>query len=375
MLAALVLSTSATIHYQTPMLGLIGSEFHSDAQATGWIATLSFAGYLTGTLFLVPLGDRFDKRSLILGQVAVLVIALLGMAAAPSLLALAGVSFVAGICTSVSQHVVALVAERARPDERGRQVGAVMSGMFIGILLGRVAGGQIADHVGWRWTYVVGAALVLVAGIATALVLPKTPTKSRLGYGALLRSMAQLFLRNPAVRYPSAVQFFLGICYGGFWATLASMLMLLHGFGPSIAGLIGIPGAAGILVARPAGRWLDRSGGGPVGTIGIVAVIAAFATFALAQYSIFAVIAGAILLDCGLRATMVANQTLVTTAVPEARSRATTIFAAHMWGGNALGALVMSIALARWGWFAVCGLSAVSALAALSIQRLTVRRG
>jgi len=85
LLAVSVFAGAGTIHYQTPMLGAFAAEFNVDAAAAGWVATLTFGGFLTGTIFLVPLGDRFDKRRLILGELALLIVALLAMAAAPSL--------------------------------------------------------------------------------------------------------------------------------------------------------------------------------------------------------------------------------------------------------------------------------------------------
>src|SRR5712691_5076400 len=61
-----------------------------------------------------------------------------------------------------------------------------------------------------------------------------------------------------------------------------------------------------------------------------------------------------VLLDCGMRASRVANHTLVTSVAPEARSRFNTIFGADVWGGNAAGAFLASTALAHSGWTAVC---------------------
>src|SRR5436189_5625899 len=84
-LTLLVFSSAGTIHFQTPLLGQIGAEFHASPTAVSWIPTLTFAGFFAGTLFLVPLGDRLDKRPLIIGQVISLIVALLAMAAAPSL--------------------------------------------------------------------------------------------------------------------------------------------------------------------------------------------------------------------------------------------------------------------------------------------------
>ena len=374
-LALLVFSTAGTIHFQTPLLGQIGAEFGAGPAATGWIATLTFAGFFAGTLFLVPLGDRVDKRRLIIWQTAGLIVALLAMAAAPTLPLAAAASFMIGVCCGLSQHVVPLAAELAPPGERGRIVGTMLSGVFTGLLFARVMSGLVGEHLNWRWTYVLGAALVVVIGCAVVMVLPAVPPRSGLYYVELLRSLGRLFVRERRIRHPAAVQFFLGLCYGGFWATVASMALALHGLGPAATGLIGLSGAAGILVARPAGRWMDRRGVAPVVSAGIVGVIAAYLILGLAPASVVFVILGAALLDCGLRATIVANQTLVTSAVPDARSRSMTIFTAHMWGGNAVGALIASAAFTQWGWSGVCAIGIAASSIALVLARMTNRPG
>ena len=150
LLAVSVFAVAATIHYQTPMLAAMGAEFGADAAAVGWVATLSFGGFLAGMIFLTPLGDRLDKRRLILGQLAILIPALLAMAAAPSLPALATASFITGVCASLGQHFIPITAELARPEERGRALGIILTALFLGVLFARMAGGLVASHIGWR---------------------------------------------------------------------------------------------------------------------------------------------------------------------------------------------------------------------------------
>lgn len=360
-----VFTTSGAIHYQTPMLGQIAAEFHASAAAVGWVATLSFGGYLVGTVLLVPLGDRFDKRGLVLTQMACLIASLLLMAAAPTLLVLSIGAFLVGMASTLSQHLVPLVSELAEPQHRGRIVGTLLSGLFVGILFARLTGGLVATYLHWRWMYVIAALMISLTATAMFVRLPGNPPKTHLSYAALLRSLLQLWLAHPRVRRASAIQFMIGIGYGGFWATLASTLMLLHGLGPTVAGLMGIPGAAGVLVSRPAGRWMDARGAGPVVKTGACLVLAAFVAFAFASAWVGAIVLGAILLDCGLRSAMVANQTLVIETVPEARSRSSTIFMGHVWGGNAVGAFLASLALTHAGWLAVCAIGLVAAAAAL----------
>ena len=219
----------------------------------------------------------------------------------------------------------------------------------------------------------VAAALVAIVGIAASFTIPSLPSKTRLPYLELLKSVGELYVRHRRIRHPSAVQFFTGLCYGGFWATVAGMLLSVHGYGPAVAGLIGIPGAAGIFIARPAGRWMDRHGIAPVVAAGVTTIIVAEVVFGFALSSIVFVVAGVALLDCGLRATLVANQTAATHAAPEARSRATTIFTAHMWGGNSVGAAIGSYAYAHWGWLSVCAIGVTASLVALVIATITNR--
>ncbi|HYS50623.1 MAG TPA: MFS transporter, partial [Burkholderiales bacterium] len=182
LLAVSVFAGAGTIHYQTPMLAAFAAEFDTDAAAAGWVATLTFGGFLAGTILIVPLGDRFDKRRLILAELAVLIVALVAMAAAPSLPALALASLVVGITSGFAQLVIPLTAELAPPATRGRVMGALLACLFLGILFGRIVGGLVASYLGWRWTYVIAATILLALAPALVLWLPSMPAKTRLGY-------------------------------------------------------------------------------------------------------------------------------------------------------------------------------------------------
>jgi len=298
----------------------------------------------------------------------VLIVALLAMAAAPSLAALAAASLVVGITAGFAQLVIPLTAELAPPATRGRIMGTLLACLFLGILFGRVAGGLIAEFLGWRWTYVAAAVMLLALAPALVMWLPSMPSKTQLGYGLLLRSLFEFLRGNATLRRASAIQFLLGISYGGFWATAALMLLQFHQFSPAQMGLMAIPGAAGLLLARSAGRWTDRHGAFPVVTMGVCLVLAAYVVFAFAPSWVGAAIAGAVLLDCGLRSALVANQTLITSVAPEARSRFNTVFGAHIWGGNAVGAFLASTALAQYGWLAVCAIAVSASCIALLVQ-------
>ena len=361
------------IHYQTPMLAEIAAEFHADPATTGWIPTLSFGGLLLGIGLFVPLGDRFDKRTLVLSQIVVIALAQAVMAVAPSIAVLAAASLVTGLCASLMLHFIAITAEVAHPNHRGRAIGTQMTAMFSGILFARIAGGWIAAHFGWRYSYMLSAGMVVLIIPVLWARLPNTRPTTQASYGQLLGSLYQLWRAHSAIRRAAAIQFMFGICYGGFWAVAAPMLALLHAVGPTTAGLMGIPGSAGILVARPAGRWADRVGLRPVVLAGICSMMAAWVAMAFGAWTIAAIVVGAALLDVGLRSAMIANQTLMNSAVPDSRARANTVFGLHVWSGNAAGAFLASWTLAHYGWLAVCGVAMTATLIALAMHLLGTR--
>src|SRR5258705_11000899 len=82
---------------------------------------------------------------------------------------------------------------------------------------------------------------------------------------------------------------------------------------------------------------MDRSGEASVVSGGVCVVGCAGLAFGISSASIAFVVAGAVMLNCGLRTAMVANQTLVNAAVQDSRGRANTIFGMHVWCGNAVG--------------------------------------
>lgn len=368
LLFAAIFSCASTIHYQTPMIALMAAEFGATPAQIGWLPTLAQVGFASGIAFLTPLGDRIDKKTLILARIAGCAVMAVVFATASSLPMLLLAGLFMGVFASTSQDIVPLVAQLAHPAERGRLVGTVLSGLMLGILFGRLSGGFIAASFGWRTAYWALLCLLIVVFGLFMWRVPSVKSQSTLSYAALMRSLLGLIREYPELRRASVVQGLLGIAYGSFWATLALMMADLHGLGAAAAGLIAIPGAAGVLIAQPVGRWVDRRGPRPAVLLGIVLVLAAYTVLGLAGFAVAFVAIGAMLLDGGIRSTSVSNQAYLTGIDPQARSRINTVFILHMFGGNAIGAFVGSVALSSGGWFAVCASALAFAAIALYLH-------
>src|ERR1700688_773223 len=141
---------AANIDYNQPMLGIMEAAFPGQVAVIGLVPTATQLGFAAGLLLLVPLGDRFERRRLILIQFAALALSLAAAALAPDACSLVVASALVGVTSSVAQQIVPFAAELAEPGRRGATIGAVMSGLLCGILFGRVLAGAVREHYGWR---------------------------------------------------------------------------------------------------------------------------------------------------------------------------------------------------------------------------------
>ena len=58
----------ASNYYAQPLLDTIARAFNLSASSAGFIVTAAQLGYAAGLLFLVPLGDMFERRMLIVSM-------------------------------------------------------------------------------------------------------------------------------------------------------------------------------------------------------------------------------------------------------------------------------------------------------------------
>ena len=353
----------ANIYYAQPMLGLIAADFRISGATAVECVTAAQLGYAAGIVLLVPLGDRVDRRRLMLVQCGLLVAALLAAALSPSLPVLLGSSALAGVASTVAQQAVPFAAELAGERERGHVVGRVMSGLLAGILLARTVSGVVGQHLGWRPMFALGAAIALALLVWLWRSVPRSRPTGRggyRGYGALLFSLLELWVRHRVLRRAAVVQGCLFAGFSAFWATLALRLAQppFH-LGAEATGLFGLVGLAGVLVAPVAGRTADRFGPWPVGLAGLALVLPGWAALA-AMPGLAGIALSVVLLDAGIQATLIANQAAVFALEPAARSRINTVFVTGIFAGGALGSAGGSLAWGMLGWLGVILFGAAS---------------
>lgn len=375
MMAIIAGAVITNIYATQPILPLISSGLGLDLTTVDLVAGAALLGFAFGLAFLLPLGDRFDRRKLVLGQIAVAFLFGLAAAFAPGIWALIAASFGLGVVSCVPQQLVPFAAVMSRPEERGRSVGTVVSGIMVGILLGRTISGVVGAAWGWRAVYGVEAAFMIPVFIAAAMLLPRGVPTTNLSYAKLLASLWPLVRDNRPIRESMIVQALLWACFNAFWVNLAALLSdgPWH-LGSAWAGSFGIIGAAGALAASLGGRATDRMGSRTVigASIGIVTL--AFLLLAGAQTSIIFLVIGVIVLDIGVQSGLVSNQTRAFAVDPKAQGRINSLYMTATFLGGALGVTISGWLMGRYGWSGIVVFGIALGLIALAIHWLGAPR-
>lgn len=344
----------ASNYYPQPLLETIARAFSLSVNQAGFIVTIAQLGYACGLMFIVPLGDMFERRNLIVLMTLLSAAGLLITAMAPTLTIMLVGTALTGLFSVVAQILVPLAATLAEPERRGKVVGLIMSGLLLGILLARTVAGALASLGGWRTVYWVASALMIVMALVLWRKLPKHEQKTDLNYGQLLKSIFSLFIHTPVLRTRALVGMF---CFANFSILWTSMAFLLAGpayqYSEGVIGLFGLVGAAGALAATRAGHLADKGKAHLTTTVGLILLLLSWAAIAYGQHSVISLILGIIVLDLSVQGVHITNQSVIYKSMPEARNRLTAGYMTTYFIGGAVGSLVSASAYQMAGWYGV----------------------
>ncbi|ARQ89235.1 MFS transporter [Stenotrophomonas maltophilia] len=367
LLAVAAGASVANVYYAQPLLDRLAQAFALDRAVAGAVLAATQAGSVLALLGLLPLADRGDRRRLLRLQLIALVLALLWLAASRTAGWLLSGMLLAGLLgTALTQGLIAYTAMLAPPEQRGRVVGVVQGGVFIGLLLARVVSGTVAAAFGWQMVYLLSA--VVMAALAAllwrrlpAVPVPSVPPRWR----ELLGSMLGMLRRDRTLgeRGPLALLLFAGL--NVFWAAAPLPLSAppLH-WSTAAIGALGMAGVVGALMAARVGYWMDRGFAHPVSVGALLLMLAAWWPLLGLPQSL-SLLLGVVVLDLGGQALHVSNQALLLRAPAEQHGRLVALYMLFYAVGSGAGAAAGPWMQARHGWPAVCLLGAGIALLAL----------
>jgi predicted MFS family arabinose efflux permease len=251
----------------------------------------------------------------------------------------------------------------------------VQTGLIVGTVYSRAAGGFIGAHFGWRIVFWFAAAVTALSTVALARALPLRKPHSTLTYAQLLRSLVTLTRQYPALRASMGLGFCAFATFSAFWTTIAFHLRVL-GYGSDVVGTLGLISIAGAFVAIPFGSLADRRGTVFTAALAIVALTVSFAIFLAGAHSLVAFFIGMVCFPIGIQLNQISNQSRIFGLDAQARSRLNTAYMCTTFMGGAVGAFAGAAAWQAGGWPAVCIFSLISiACAGLIVVWLRLTAG
>ncbi|MGZ3763233.1 MAG: MFS transporter [Mucilaginibacter sp.] len=355
----------ANLYYNQPLLGDMAKTYHVSNTKVGQVAMFTQLGYATGMLFIAPLADMVRRKRLIMICLAIVVLSLLFTAIAPAINLLIFFSFLVGIFSLIPQLLVPMAAHLAKPHERGRKIGFVMSGLLLGILLSRTISGFVGAHFGWRAMFYIAAGLMVIIWLLLFFLLPEVEPEYKGSYSALMRSLVTLIKEEPGLRIASLRGALCFACFMAFWTTLTFLLKDNFNKGSDVAGLFGLVGAFGAIAAGLMGRLSDKMDAYKLSAFTLLLIIISFIVFVFSGHSIAGLIIGVIILDMGVQATHISNQSLIYALRPEARNRINTVYMVTYFIGGGIGTWLASQAWDSCSWAGVCVVGMILSLTAI----------
>ncbi len=239
-------------HVDRQIMGIliqpIKEEFLVSDTALGFLSGFAFAlFYATLGLPVAVWADRGNRRNIIALAITLWsgMTALCGFAGSFIQLALCRIGVGVGEAGS-SPPSHAMIADLYPPEQRSGALGIYALGVYIGVMLGFLIGGFVAQEFGWRWAFlIVGLPGLLIALIVrfTLIEPPRGHSENRappMEKGSIKKGFAHL-MKSPAsfhLTFGCTLTAFVG--YGSvIW--VPAFLIRSHGINVAEAGLILAP--------------------------------------------------------------------------------------------------------------------------------------
>jgi predicted MFS family arabinose efflux permease len=356
----------ANLYYLQPLLHQIAESFHVGIARASLLMTLIQVGYALGLAFVVPLGDIWPRRRLVVGIFVLAALALAVAAILTSFTLLASITVVIGLLSVGGQVLIPLAADLAAPAERGRVIARVMTGLLLGILLSRTVSGLVAQVAGWRTVYWSAAGALATMALVLHRVVPYEAPRGRVPYVRLVAGVFSLFRTQRQLRRRAYFGAMIFACNSALWTTLSFLLAggPFH-YSNAVIGLFGLFGVGGVIAANLAGHQADRQRTHASTIVASTVLLLAFGVLALGRDTVVLLALGIVMVDAGMQGVQILNQSVIYSILPDGRSRLNSAYMVSGFTGASVGSLLAGQIYARFGWYGDCWLGAGFALALL----------
>lgn len=344
LLSAVCAIAVANLYYDQVLLSDIIKDFNIQPNQSGLILTVIQAGYTLGLLFIVPLGDRFNRRNLILGSLLLSAFWLVMMTLASSFFLLLVFSFCLGFSTVSAQLIIPFVSSNLQSEKKGKIIGRLLTGIFLGVLLGRVFGGWIGQLFNWQSVHWVAACILLIFACYLYIKLPDDQTLKQPSYKKMIQSLIPLLKEEPVLRETMVFGAAAFAAFNIFWIPLTFILNgAPYHFESGMIGMFGIIGIAGAITAGYTGQLSDSIHAQIWNVVALLLMIFSFVVLGIGWNHLYLLIAVTFLLDVGSRMNMSINQGRIYRLEPEKHSRLNSLYMVGYYLGGSIGSGIGSL--------------------------------
>lgn len=360
--------TVANCYYNQPLLEMIRHDMGVSQHAANLITVVTQIGYALGLCFLIPMGDLYSRRRIIVINMSVAAVMAIIIAFAQRVWIVWGASLLLGACSVIPQFFIPIAGQYSEKKNKSRNMGIVLSGLLTGILASRVISGYVGEWLGWREMFIIAALIMIVCMILTLKIMPQIDSNYIGTYRGLMKSVFHIVANNARIRlYAIRAAFSFGSMMA-IWSCLAFRLAQSPFFsGSEMVGTLGMCGIAGALAASGLGKLVNQWGIRKLSLYGACLQLVAWTTAYLFGDTYMGLIVAIILVDIGLQCLQLSNQSGCIQEMPEASNRANTIFMTTYFIGGSFGTYCAGLAWTHEGWMGVCAVGAVLAAISLSI--------
>lgn len=211
-----------------PSLPAIGDYFTVPQTSVQLTLSLFLAGFAIGQIIYGPLSDRLGRKPVLIGGLALFLVATVACAMAPSitLLIVARFAQAVGACAAIVL-ARAIVRDLFDGSEAARMLS--MMGALMGLVpaVAPVLGGVLETQFGWRASFLLAAILACCLLAIVALLLPETLStehRGRLSFSRMLKDFLGLSRDATFLRYAGAVC----LGYAGLFAFISGSSFVLQ---------------------------------------------------------------------------------------------------------------------------------------------------
>lgn len=360
--------TVANCYYNQPLLEMIRHDMGVSQHEANLITVVTQIGYALGLCFLIPMGDLYSRRRIIVINMSVAAVMAVFIAFSQRVWIVWGASLLLGACSVIPQFFIPIAGQYSEKKNKGRNMGIVLSGLLTGILASRVVSGYVGEWLGWREMFIIAALIMIVCLILTLKIMPQIDSNYVGTYRGLMKSVFHIVASNARIRlYAIRAAFSFGSMMA-IWSCLAFRLAQAPFFsGSEMVGTLGMCGIAGALAASGLGKLVNQCGIRKLSLYGACLQLVAWTTAYLFGDTYMGLIVAIIMVDIGLQCLQLSNQSGCIQEMPEASNRANTIFMTTYFIGGSFGTYCAGLAWTHEGWMGVCAVGAVLAAISLSI--------